>query len=59
MFDKLKYSFDEENIEAVRKHKLSCNEGEKIYGLVNVGPASCDIKVSEESRKICVDSLLK
>lgn len=59
MSDKLKYSFDEENIEAVRKHKLSCNKDGKIYGLVNRGPASCDVKVSEESRKICAKSLLK
>ena len=60
MSEKLKYSFDEENIENIRKsNNLSSVKDGKVYRMVNKGPASCEVKISEKSREICAKSLLK
>ena len=60
MSEKLKCSFDEENIENIRKsNKLSSVKEGKVYRMVNKGPAPCEVKISEKSREICAKSLLK
>ena len=48
MSEKLKCSFDEENIENIRKsNKLSSVKDGKVYRMVNKGPATCEVKISE------------
>jgi len=60
MPEKFKYSFDEENIKNIRKSEnLSSVKDGKVYRMINKGPASCEVKISEKSREICAKSLLK
>lgn len=60
MSEKLKYSFDEENIESIRKsNNLSSVKNGKVYRMVNKEHAPCEVKISEKSREICAKSLLK